>query len=71
MIDCTKCIHWDCFAWHAVIWHRLTDGGFWDEATSERVETCRKGLSEMEGGRTMGHTVARCERYSEVGDCIR
>lgn len=64
MIDCTACAHWHAFDWHATVLHRV-EGGFRDEHLTERVETCSKGLSDIDDGRTVRSVMVACGEYEE------
>lgn len=70
MIDCRTCIHWDEFDSEVTHMRRVDDPSepeygidFEFEKEVFRVETCAKGLSPMEDGKTIGQTVERCRAY--------
>lgn len=57
MIDCRVCCNWDVF-------DHVAYDGVTKQWISTHVETCKIGLSEMDGGRTVSSKVQKCEKYN-------
>lgn len=75
MIDCTKCKNWDVFDIRLTRVTRIYKGGCiagWNEEEEwEHVETCAKGLSEIDNGKTVASIVGECKSYDPIGETGR